>query len=250
MRVNNVRQLLRCALQFQCDHRLGNQFGGSRADDVYPKDFAVLGIGHNLDESIVLAHDAGARVGGEREFADFDLIALFFGLGFRQPHATDLRMAVGGVGNAQDVDWLGRFARDVGNGDDAFHRTGVGQLRIAHHDVADGVNPRLGGPHVLVNFDEAALDFDLGLFDADVLGARGAANSDQHLVGFQRLLLAVNSEGHGHSIFRALDGFDLGVHEAVDTALAVDAHQFLGNLFVLHRHVTRQHLEDGHLRAE
>jgi len=40
------------------------------------------------------------------------------------------------------------------------------------------------------------------------------------------------------------------VHETVDAALAVNAHQFLRDFFILHRHVARQHLEDGHIRAE
>ena len=123
-------------------------------------------------------------------------------------------------------------------------------MRVAHGDVADGVDAGLGGSHVFVGFDEAALDFDFGLLDADVFGARGAADCDQHLVGFQLLLLAIHGEGHGDAVFGALDGFDLGVYEAVDPALAVHAGQFLGDVLVLDGHVARQHLEDGDVGAE
>ena len=100
------------------------------------------------------------------------------------------------------------------------------------------------------DLDESALDFDLGLLDADVLGARGAAYGDEDLVGLDLLLLAVNREGHGDAVFGALDGFDLGVDEPVDAALAVHPHQFLGDFLVFDRNVAGQHFEDGDVGAE
>ena len=113
-----------------------------------PRISPCFGVGNDLHEAFVLADDAGARVRGEGELADFHVVAQFFGLGLGQPDAADLGMAVSGVRNAQRVDGLRRLARDVRDRDDAFHRAGVGQLRIAHRDVADGVDAGLGGLHV------------------------------------------------------------------------------------------------------
>src|ERR1035441_3641030 len=250
MRVNYVGEVFRRALHFERYYRLGNQLRRSRADDVHTENFAVLGVGHNLHEAVMLSHDTGAGVGGEGELANLDVVALFFRLGFGQSNTADFRMAVGGVGDAQNVDRLGGLAGNVGDGDDTLHRAGVGQLRISHGDVTDGVDARLGGAHELVNLDEAALDLDLGLLDADVFGARGAADCDQDLVGFELLLLAVHGKRHRDAVLSALDLFDLGVHETVNAALTVHAHQFLGDFFIFHRHVARQHFENGHLRAE
>src|ERR1019366_4842774 len=250
MRVNYVAEIFRRALHLKGDDRLGDQFRCGGADDVHTEDFAVLRVGYDLHEPVMLPNDAGARVGGEGELADLDVMALFFGLSFGQANAADFRMAVGRVGNAQQVYRLCWVSGDVGDRDDALHPPRVGQLRIAHGDVADGVNAGFGGLHELVDLDEAALDFDLGLLDADVFGARGATDGDQDFVRFQLLLLAVHRKGHGNAVFGALDGFDLGIHETVDATLAINPHQFLRDLFVFHRHVARQHLEDGHICAE
>ena len=99
-------------------------------------------------------------------------------------------------------------------------------------------------------FDEAALQLDLGLLDADVVRARRAADSHQHLLRFDLLLLAVDRERNRDAVLRLLDFLDLGVDESVDAALAINPHQLLRNLFVFHRNVARQHFQNGHIRAE
>src|ERR1017187_2675569 len=116
MRVNYVGEVFRRALHFERDYRLGNQLRRSRADDVHTEDFAVLGVGHNLHEAVMLSHDTGALVGGEGEFADLDVVALFFRLAFGQSSTADFRMAVGGVGDGQTVYGLGVLAGNVGDG--------------------------------------------------------------------------------------------------------------------------------------
>ena len=83
--MNNIRQLLRGALHFQRQNRLGDQLGRIRPDDVDAQDFSVLRIGHDLDEAFVLADDAGARVGGERELANLYLVARSFALASVSP---------------------------------------------------------------------------------------------------------------------------------------------------------------------
>ena len=149
-----------------------------------------------------------------------------------------------------DLDRFHRLTGDVSDGENAFRRSGMRELRIAHGDVADGVDAGLGGLHELVDLHESALDFDLGLLDADVFSAWRASNGNEHLVGFDLLLLAVNGEGHGDAVFGALDGFDFRVGEAVYAALAVHAHQFLGDFLVFYRNVPGEHFEDRDVGAE
>ena len=75
--------------------------------------------------------------------------------------------------------------------DQAGHGADVRELRHAADDVADGVDARLGGLHPLVGHDKAAVGLDVGLVEADVVGARRAAHGDQHLLRLLGLRLAV-----------------------------------------------------------
>src|SRR5271165_4020615 len=124
------------------------------------------------------------------------------------------------------------------------------QLRISGHNVANGINARLRGAHEAIDLHKAALDLDLGLLNADVIGTRCATDRNQYLLRLDRLLLAVDGEGDAYTVFAFLDLVDFGVDESVDAALAINAHQLFRDLFVLDRHIARQHLQDGHVRAE
>src|ERR1035441_10041519 len=250
MRVDNVRQLFGGTFHLQRQDRFGDQLGRIRPDDVHAQDLAVLGVGNDLDEAFVLPHDAGARVRSEGELANLHGVTLFLRLGFGEAHASDLGMAIGRVGNAQRVDRLHRLARDVRDRHDAFHGAGVRQLRQPHDDVADGVNPGLGGTHELVDLHGAPVELDLRLFDTDILGHRRAAHCDQHLLGLQLLLLAIDGKGDGDARLGLFHFFYLGVYKAVDAALAIYAHQLLRHFFVFDRYVTRQHLQNSHVRSE
>ena len=162
-------------------------------DDVDAEDFAVLRVGDDLDEAVVAVDDGGLGVAGEGEFADLDLVALLLGLGFgeadRCRSADRSRCSRGcGRGGRDGAYWPAIFD----DGDDAAHGADVGQLRQSRDDVADGVDAGLGGLLHFVDLDEAAIEFDLGLVEADVGGARGAADGDEDLLGFLFRWLAVS----------------------------------------------------------
>ncbi len=119
------------------------------------------------------------------------------------------------------------------------------------YDVADGVDAGLFGLHPLVDLDKPALRLDLRFLEADVLRARRAAHSHQHLLGFFLDLLAVGGrEGHLRAGLRLLDLLDLRAHVDVDAALLEGPRQLLADLFVFVGHHARQELDDGDLRAE
>src|SRR5271170_4452204 len=153
-------------------------------------------------------------------------------------------MAICGTGDVFGIDRFARFAGDFRDGDDGFHGADVRQLRTAEHDVADGVDAGVGGLHPGIGFYEAAVGLDFGAFEADVFGARLAADGDQDFFGVDFWLFAVGGDGNGDARFRPFDLVDFCAGVEVDVALAVDAGEFLGNFFVFDRDQAGQHFDD------
>ena len=73
---------------------------------------------------------------------------------------------------------------------------------------------------------------------------------DQHLLGFDLLLLAVDGDRDRDAGLGLLDLVDLGAGMEVDAALAIDARQLLGDFFVFDRDEPRQHFDDRHLAVK
>ncbi len=142
-------------------------------------------------------------------------------------------------------------AGDLGRGHHAGHSSHVRQLRQPRDDVADGEDARLGRLLRLVDLDEAAVELDFGLLQADVGGPPGAAHGHQYLFGFLHLRLAVGvGKGHldaGLGLFNFLHA-RASVH--VDSAFLEEAGQLFGHVFVLYRGDARQELDNGHLSPE
>ena len=71
--VDGEHQFVDGAFEFHDGYRFGDEFCGLRADDVHTEDFAILGIGNDLDEAVVTADDAGLGISRKRKLADLDL---------------------------------------------------------------------------------------------------------------------------------------------------------------------------------
>ena len=139
MRVNGGGHIVERGFQAERRDRFGDDFRGQRADGVHAENFAVFRFGHHFDEAFVLAEDGGLAVAEERKLAGFHFEARFARLLFRQTNRADLRLAIGGVRAALAVERLHGFSGHAADGDDAFHGSGVRQLRKARDDIADGV---------------------------------------------------------------------------------------------------------------
>ena len=111
--MDGPHQVFHRGFEFHGGDGFGDQFGGLRADDVHAENLAVVRVANDLDEAFVLADDRGARVGGEGELADLDVVSRFARLGFRQADAADFRMAIGRAGNALGIDRLAGLAGDL-----------------------------------------------------------------------------------------------------------------------------------------
>src|ERR1700685_941020 len=178
MRVYGPHQVFDSRFEFHRRYSFGDQFCRLRADDVDAENLAVVSIADDFDEAFVLANDAGARIRREGKLADLHVVSGFAGFSFGEADATNFRMAIGRAGNVFWVYGLARLARDLGDGDDCFHRSHVGQLRRAQHDVADSIDSRFGRLHPGIRFDELPVGLDFGAVQADVLRARLAADRD------------------------------------------------------------------------
>ena len=219
-----------------------------------PRSLAVFGVGDHFDEAVVAVDDAGLGVAGEGKLADLDFVAFLLGLGLGEAGAADLRIGVGAGGDAVAPDGAEGAAGDVGDGDDAAHGADVGELRQAGDDVADGVDAGLGGLLGFVDLDEAAIELDFRLLDADAFGARCAADGDEDFLSF---FLDGLAGGGGPGDFdaggRLLDLLDFAAGVDVDAALFEEACEFLGYFFVFGRHDARQEFNNrdfGSVAAE
>ena len=86
----------------------------------------------------------------------------------------------------------------------------------------------------------------LGLLDADVCGARGAAYGDEDFFGFLFDWLAVGvGPGDLDAGGGLFDLFDLGAGVDVDAALFEEAGELLGDLLVFRGHDARQEFDDA-----
>src|SRR5580700_11494508 len=166
----------------------------------------------------MLADDRRARICGEGELADLYVVSILASLGFSEADTADFRMAIGRARDVFRIDWLARFARDLGDGNQGFHRSYMRQLRRPQHDVADGVDAGLGSLHPGISLDEATVGLDLCTFQADIFRAWLAPHSDQNLLRVNLLLLAFNRDGDGNSRLRLLNLVDLRAGVEVDAA--------------------------------
>ena len=122
---------------------------------------------------------------------------------------------------------------------------------VPGHHVADGVDARLGGLLILVHLDESAVQLDLGILQADLFGVGFAAHGHQQLFHFQLFLLAVpGGESELHAVAGLADVVGARAGFRAQLLLAEVALQFLGNIFVFHRHDARQHLYQGYFGAK
>ena len=86
MSVDGMNHRVDGCLGFHRRDSLPDQFESLRPDDVNAQDFAEFRVRDDLDEAVMHAEDTGLRVGSEREFANFDVIALRLGLRLGQSH--------------------------------------------------------------------------------------------------------------------------------------------------------------------
>ena len=150
------------------------------------------------------------------------------------------------------IDRLGALARDVVDGNDAFVRRHVGQHQ-APDQVADGVDVRFGRSHPAVDFHEAALDFDLRRFEADVLDVGRATGGDEKLIELQLFgLTALRPDGERDAVVGDLDrsGVEARLRDDFDPAPGETAFESGADVAILERHYPGQVFEQRDVHSE
>ncbi len=195
MRVDRAGHLQRRRLQRARDRELGDQLGHVGADHVDAEDLARVRVGDDLQLAVDLAQRLGLAVGAEGELADVDLAPVLARLRLGLAERGDLRVAVGAARDRVVVDRhrlvLGdRLRRQFG-----LRVGGVGQRELAD-DVADRVDARHAGLHVLVDGDVAPLvRLDAGCLQPDVVAVRDEACGEQHAIDLDRPRLPLPRRG-------------------------------------------------------
>src|SRR5258708_2745056 len=104
------------------------------------QDFAVLGVGDNLHEAVVLAEDAGLAIRSEGELADSEVVAGGARLRFGESDAADAGFSISRSGDAVLVHRSHRFAGDMCDCHHALGGSDVRQLWCTGDDIANGVD--------------------------------------------------------------------------------------------------------------
>ena len=212
MRVDGEPDVLRVGAHLQRQHRLGDQLAGVQADDGGAQQPVRALVEQQLGDAFVArrsrargrSRPTGTPPSRSRGPAPSP--------GFGQAHPCDFRIGVGDRRNGARVE------RDLVSGDDlrgelAFVRRLVRQHRLAD-DVADGVDVRHVGAHLLVHRDEAALvDLHAGGFGVDRLAVRAASHRHQDAVVDLRRRRAFAFEGDLKPFWQRLDFGDLGLQQ-------------------------------------
>ena len=252
MRVDREHHLFDGRFQLNRRDALRDDLGRIRPDDVDPEDLAILRIGNDFDKAVMRIDDRRLGVADERELADLHLVSLLLGLRLGEADAGNLRIGVGAAWDARAIDRLGVLPGDLRRNNQASHRADVSQLRQAADDIAGSRRiPGSGRLHPLVRHDEAAIRRDLHLVETNVVRTRRTPHSHQNLLRLLALRLAVRvGPGDEHAILVLLNLCVLDREIDIDSALLEETQQLLADLFVLSRHNSRQHFEDGDLGAE
>src|SRR5271166_843616 len=198
---------------FDGEHSFRDEFACARADDADTEHALCLGIDEKFGKTFGAIEGDGASGSGPGELGDGDFAALFFGLGFGQAGPRDF--GVGKYNRGNRVRLESNFM--PGDGFDrgaALVHSLVGKHRFAGN-IADGVDGRLGGLSLLVDFNESLLiDFDFGSVEAGDLGIWAASYGHQDAVEELLFFFYVWSvKGHADAGLLVLQRFDRRVQE-------------------------------------
>ena len=167
--VDGPAEFKRGAFQQMGHLQFRQQFGDLGTTHVAAQNLAVVGVDDQFDHAVVFAHRYGLTAGLDVEAANLDVVALFDGLGLGEPEGGNLGMAVGGAGHEGVVQRLGFFAGDGFHGGDALSGRDVRQGQFAG-DVADGVDARHVGGHLVVDNDVSPIGRHANGFEPEVFG--------------------------------------------------------------------------------
>ena len=181
MRENGRHQFRFGRFQRFSDRIALNQLGDFSPDHVCAQEFAGLCVEYGLDHAFAVTKRDGLAVTQERKTPDLYVVTRFLCCGFRHADTGNLRAAIGAARNARRIQRVGFLSSDLLDADDTFMACLVRQPRRSGQ-ITDGVYAGFTGFHPFVNDDVATIDFNLGIFETDVLHIAGNANRQDNPV--------------------------------------------------------------------
>ena len=196
-----------------------------------------------------MAGSQGLAQSAERESPDFDLMALGLGLLFAQPEDRHLRLTINTGRDARRIQPLLPFAGHVFDRGNAFFRGGMGQQRRPVH-ITNRIDCRIGGLHLLVDLDIAALDPDTSRFQTKLGTDRSPTDSYQNLIGgaFLEAAVAVQINLNPARIF--FQAVKHGLGQDLNALFLERAFQFFGDFGIDPGQELLFHLNHRHPAAE
>src|SRR6266516_1196978 len=247
VRVNQMARVRSRGFQSNQGGSLCDQFRHVRPDHVDTQDLLILPVADELDEPFILAQNRGFANSGKRKLARYDVVSPVSRLILRKTDARDFRAAVRAVGHEIVVNRLGALAGDVPHGEHALVRGEVRQLLCGHH-IADCKNTRDVGFHSLVHRYESLRLSHSQLLQPNPFANRTPPDGNQSFLGYDCFDFAPR-ESHCGVCPAVLDLMivQTRVRKQLHSLLAKDLLELFGNLMVLHRQDSGQHLNNCHI---
>ena len=211
MGVAGARDVLGGSAELHGDDGFRDHIAGVGADQMDAEHAVGLGVGENFHETLGGLVHLGAPVRGHRKLADIVGDAGGFQFLFAFPDGRDFRIGVDHVRNGVVVHVAGLPDQDLG------HRHPLVFRFMSQHRPGDNVADRPDAGDVcrviMICDDAAALvELDAKLLEAEPVGVRHAADSDQHHIGLDGFRRAAFGRLDSRLQFRArcIDRRDLG----------------------------------------
>src|SRR6516165_551406 len=250
MREHGVHQLFFRGLEIHRDHITLDQLGDLGADHMRAEELARFFVENHLDQSLILAKRDGLAVADEWKAADANVELLVLGRLFGESDRSDLRRAIRASWNQEFIHRVRMQALDGLDANHAFVLGFVRQKRRAG-DIADGVDSRYAGFAHAIDDNSATVGFHSELFQAKVLDIADDPNGRDDALDRKRLgpaLAVIDRRGDAVRFFIELGHFGAG--EDLDALFLEALARESGDLGIFDGQDPRQHLDNGHFRAE
>src|SRR3569623_1549090 len=249
MGLHGAGDIFRRAAELHHRHRLADQLGRQRTDDVHFLYAVALGIAQYLHEPRGVAHRMRAAVAHEGKYAGAEVAIGIAQLLGGLAHPGDLGPGINHPRYRFVIDVAG-LAGDVLGDHHAFVGGLVRQHRPAHH-VADGVDVGEIGAAVFVYHDvPTRVEREADAVGVEACGVGHAAGGHQHAVDLEITFALAVVHVQRHRFFRDRHLVHFGVEANIQSLRDELALRLFRDIFVDLRKQTRAAIEYGDLAAE
>lgn len=221
-----------------------------RADHVDAQDFAVLLLGDDLDEAVLLGDGHGLTEDSEVGLADDDIVALGLGFALGEADAGDFGDGIDAVRDGLVVHLLALALDDIGDRSDAFGRRDVGELDSTG-DVTDGVDVGDAGDEGVVHdLDASAVKLHADLFEVHVVGVGLSTDAEEDDFDFENFGVSALLDVALPAALGLLDLFEGSAGADLDALATEELAEFDAEVTVHHGDEVGHHLDDGDIGTE